>query len=54
MSYYQKYCLAKKTDESPIAIWSKDPNLVVLVSDDDEQGNPERHLLHVERLTVIK
>ena len=54
MGYYQKYCLAKKADESPIAIWSHDPNLVVLVSDDDEQGNPKRYLLHVERLTVIK
>lgn len=54
ISYYQKYCLAKKADESPIAIWSHDPNLVVLVSDDDDQGNPERYLLHVERLTVIK
>lgn len=54
MGHYQKYCLAKKADESPIAIWSHDPNLVVLVSDDDEQGNPERYLLHVERLTVIK
>ena len=54
MGYYQKYCLAKKADESPIAIWSHDPNLVVLVSDDDEHGNPERYLLHVERLTVIK
>ena len=54
MGYYQKYCLAKKEDETPIAIWSHDPNLVVLVSDDDEQGNPERYLLHVERLTVIK
>ena len=54
MGYYQKYCLAKKEDESPIAIWSHDPNLVVLVSDDDEHGNPERYLLHVERLIVIK
>ena len=54
ISYYQKYCLAKKADESPIAIWSHDPNLVVLVSDDDEHGKPERYLLHVERLTVIK
>ena len=54
MGYYQKYCLAKKEDETPIAIWSHDPNLVVLVSDDDDQGNPERYLLHVERLTVIK
>ena len=54
MGYYQKYCLAKKADESPIAIWSHDSNLVVLVSDDDEHGNPERYLLHVERLTVIK
>jgi len=25
MSHYQKYCLAKKADESPIAIWSHDP-----------------------------
>ncbi|MBQ7772268.1 MAG: hypothetical protein IJ402_06055, partial [Bacteroidales bacterium] len=54
MGYYQKYCLAKKADESPIAIWSHDPNLVVLVSDNDEQGKPERYLLHVERLIVIK
>ena len=42
MSHYQKYCLVKKADESPIAIWSHDPNMVVLVSDDDEQGKPER------------
>ena len=54
MSHYQKYCLAKKADESPIAIWSHDPNLVVLVSDDDEQGKPERYLLHVERSRTIK
>lgn len=54
MGYYQKYCLAKKADESPIAIWNHDPNLVALVSDNDEEGNPERYLLHVERLTVIK
>ena len=54
MSYYQKYCQAKQADESPIAIWSHDPNLVVLVSDNDEQGNPERYLLYVERLIVIK
>lgn len=54
MEYYQKYCLAKKEDESPIAIWSHDPNLVVLVSDNDEQGNPGRYLIHVERLIVIK
>ena len=53
MSHYQKYCLAKQADESPIAIWSHDPNLVVLVLD-DEQGKPERYLLHVERLTTIK
>ena len=54
MEYYQKYCLAKKEDESPIAIWSHDPTLVVLGSDNDEQGNPGRYLIHVERLIVIK
>ena len=54
MSYYQKYCQAKQADESPVAVWSHDPNLVVLVSVNDEQGNPERYLLHVERLIVIK
>lgn len=54
ISYYQKYCLAKKADETPIVIWSRDPNLVVLVSDDDDQGKPERYLLHVERSTTIK
>ena len=54
MGYYQKYCLAKKEDETPIAIWSRDPNMVALVSDNDGLGNPERFLLHVERLMVIK
>ena len=54
MGYYQKYCLAKKEDETPIAIWSRDPNMVALVSDNDRLGNPERFLLHVERLMVIK
>ena len=28
-------------------------DMVVLVSDDDEQGNPERYILHVERLIVL-
>ena len=54
MGYYQKYCLAKKEDETPIALWSRDPNMVALVSDNDGLGNPERFLLHVERLMVIK
>lgn len=46
--YYEANFLARKPDECPIAIWCHEPNQVVLLAVNDEQGNAIRHLLHIE------
>lgn len=46
--YYEANFLARKPDECPIAIWCHEPNQVVLLAVNDEQGNARRHLLHIE------